>query len=66
MLLRQILETKLQMGDEDTEQSNQYVPLPNPSQAKSKKKGRKTWPDTDTVNNSLINNIWFMNNSDAA
>lgn len=41
-----------------------YVPLPKPGKLKKKGK-RSTQPSTDKAENSLINNIWFYNNSDA-
>ena len=40
-----------------------YVPLPQPSTLKGKK---KKIPSTDRAQNSLIQTLWFYNNSDAS
>jgi len=41
-----------------------YIPMNKPGKTVSRK-GKKRQPTTDSAQNALINNLWFMNNSDA-
>lgn len=42
-----------------------YVPMQKPSTTSKSRKKAKRQPTTDQAQNSLINTIWFYNNSDA-
>jgi hypothetical protein len=48
----------------DGQGRDDYVELPKP-EPKGKKK-RKTFPSSDSAENSLINTIWYYQNADAS
>lgn len=50
--------------DEIVDTGPDYVPMNKPGKTKGIK-GKKRQPTTDSAQNALINNLWFMNNSDA-
>lgn len=65
--LKELLEmSNLSEGTEDIipDGSEEYVQLPKPGINKKKKK--KSFPTTDSAENSLINTLWKYQNADAS
>ena len=50
--------------DEIVDTGPDYIPMNKPGKTKSRT-GKKRQPTTDSAQNALVNNLWFMNNSDA-
>ena len=50
--------------DEIVDTGPDYIPMNKPGKTRSRK-GKKRQPTTDSAQNALVNNLWFMNNSDA-
>lgn len=51
--------------DDEVNLGADYVPMVKPGSKKTSKK-KKAEPSTDKAENSLINTLWFYNNSDAS